>query len=654
MRRTVSRACAKFLLVRCDMVRKYRASNSCHGNGGTSDDEGVSLSQESMHLRPNPRLDNFDRSDGWLVDDDDDDEDGDEDEDEDEDGEEDEEDEEDEEGEEGEREDDEHDSGVAEPARNVPAKRRFRAVSSSTCADISAGRARDGRDARDGACAPLAKTLRRARAGSASDADAIGGPGDWALQRQRNDPPAQRRSSRKVIVAETTDDESEDESRDESRDESSCQADPHVGVSAVAGTLGNDGGEPAPCLARGLEFGRSSYAQDTQDTQDTEVPSDFSFTDVALGGGDADGDVEDGAGANVGSAACPAAGPKAAPLGTGTNGTSSLPPPPPPPPPTALTRPCSAAGPADGLLGEGSRLDVGVPGRPPKLPAHTQPRPSRGAGNPAVLKGQKAAWVPAQVRVFAALCGLCQFADSGDAFTTAQVVSAVGHVFATDGPQPDTVRDALATLTRLGAIHRCTAQRGFAYYTGAVPAHIQSVYEQAARHHDVDLAAAGSRARKLLPAVRTAATPNAKPHPLATSSSASSSSRSSSSASAGPPLRHGAGGGASAPKGFFARLVPAPLVPAPLVPASSAQRVGGTDSAPSTGVLHSRVAALERTVAALERTVAALDHTAGVLQAQVGLLVPVAEAFRRFRTDTSRWRAEEVKRRGTGRKGVAP
>jgi uncharacterized coiled-coil protein SlyX len=67
----------------------------------------------------------------------------------------------------------------------------------------------------------------------------------------------------------------------------------------------------------------------------------------------------------------------------------------------------------------------------------------------------------------------------------------------------------------------------------------------------------------------------------------------------------------------------------------------------STGVLDSRIAALERTVASLDRTV-------GVLQAQVASLMPVVEAFRRFRTDTSRWRAEEMKRRGTGRKGVAP
>jgi hypothetical protein len=254
--------------------------------------------------------------------------------------------------------------------------------------------------------------------------------------------------------------------------------------------------------------------------------------------------------------------------------------------------------------------------------------------------------------VFAALCGLCEFADEGDAFTTAQVVSTVDQLFGRDAPRPDTVRDALAALVNLGFILRCTAPRGYAYLTGTVSAEVRAVYAQAARHHSLDVAQL--RATRLMPAVRkgtsttTSAKAGAKP---ATGTGSPAVVRNS-----GMHVKSTKEG-----KGYFASAAAAATRPNSATGNAGARaetraclagargETSAVESRAHDCAAESRISALERAVAALDRKVGtlqdSLDRRVGTLQDSLASLAHVAEAFRKFRTDTSKWRAEEMKRR---------
>jgi hypothetical protein len=299
----------------------------------------------------------------------------------------------------------------------------------------------------------------------------------------------------------------------------------------------------------------------------------------------------------------------------------------------------------------------------PRAPLATGSRAALAAG-PSVLHAcgpsasgpkprvNKAPWSPTQVRVFAALCGLCEFADEGDAFTTAQVVSTVDHMFGRDAPRPDTVRDALTALVNLGFIFRCTAPRGYAYLTGTVSAEVRAVYAQAARHHSLDVAQL--RATRLMPAVRkgTSTTTSAKAGAKAATGTSS------------PAVVRNSGMHVKSTKegkGYFASAAAAATRPNSATGNTGARAdttacLAGARGETSAGesrahdcAAESRISALERAVAALDRKVGtlqdSLDRRVGTLQDSLASLAHVAEAFRKFRTDTSKWRAEEMKRR---------
>jgi hypothetical protein len=581
-----------------------------------SDDNGISLSQEPPMLPDSP-LDSY-RHDGWLVPDDED---------------------------EDQVEDESQDCGP-----------------SANCADESGDES--GEDDEDdesgdgeerGACN---RGVRRAKRRFNDDGDKGGRRGDAAPAKRLKVP-----RPRKVLAPDTSEDESgEEESaqRDSgkppprdvyvpgtSEDESDDESDDY-------NLSGHRISEGAPSGDTVHDVGSSLNARQAEETEDTEEEYDFDEPARDKTASIMQGSTRSDSASAVRSHTAETTTTKPSAPATKASEPSVLTAAGPSMPHAAGPSVPRTAGPSKSRAAGPSMLRAAGPSMPhaagPSVPS--MPR-AAGPGVPGPKpRVNKAPWSPTQVRVFAALCGLCEFADEGDAFTTAQVVSTVDHMFGRDAPRPDTVRDALTALVNLGFILRCTAPRGYAYLTGTVSAEVRAVYAQAARHHSLDVAQL--RATRLMPAVRksTSTTTSAKAGAKAATRTFS------------PVVVRNSGMHVKRTKegkGYFASTAAAATRPNSATGNAGARAdttacLAGARGETSAGesrahdcAAESRISALERAVAALDRKVGtlqdSLDRRVGTLQDSLASLAHVAEAFRKFRTDTSKWRAEEMKRR---------